>query len=118
MLVENMQSMKVNMKKLGHIGTIISFLIMFVGIVGFFAYADNNSITLIIMSFAALFSSFNMRTEIDQPILRFAVGVCIALALFSQAILMHNQYFATFGLVALVIFIIDYVKQSKLCECP
>jgi hypothetical protein len=112
-MVENMQSMKVNMNKLGKIGIIFSFLMMLVGIVGFFVYADNYSIILIIMSFAALFSSFNMRTEKGQPVLRFAVGLCIALALFLQAVFIHNQYFAVLGLVALIIFVVDYVKQSK-----
>ena len=111
--VDNMQSTKVNMKKLGNIGILISFLIMFVGILGFFIYAYNNFIILIIMSFAALFSSINMRTQKDRPILRFTIGLCIALALFSQAILIHNQYFAILGLVALIIFLVDYVKHSK-----
>ena len=101
------------MKKLGNIGIIISFLIMFVGILGFFIYAYNNFIILIIMSFAVLFSSINMRTQKDRPILRFAIGLYIALAFFSQAILIHNQYFAILGLVAHIIFLVDYVKYSK-----
>lgn len=112
-----MQIMKVNMKKLSRIGIIFSFLMMFVGILGFFVYADNYSVILIIMSFSALFSSINMRTEKGQPILRFAVGLCIALALFSLALLIQNQYFALFyalfGLISLIIFAIDYVKQLK-----
>jgi hypothetical protein len=88
-------------------------LIMFVGLLGFFIYAYNNFIILIIMSFAALFSSINMRTQKDRTILRFAIGLCIVLALFSQAILIHNQYFAILGLVALIVFLVDYVKHSK-----
>jgi hypothetical protein len=108
-----MQSSKVNMKKLSTIGIIISFLIMLVGIIEFFVYGVNNSIILILMSFAALISSFNMRTEKDQPIMRLAIGLFIVLALFSQAVLINNMYFAIIGLIAFIIFIVDYVKQSK-----
>jgi len=108
-----MQSSKVNMKKLSTIGIIISFLIMLVGIIEFFVYGVNNSIILILMSFAALISSLNMRAEKDRPIMRFAIGFFIVLALFSQAILIHNQYFAMVGFLAFIIFLVDYVKQSK-----
>ncbi len=112
-----MQNTKINMNKLGNIGILISFLMMFVGILGFFVYADNYSIILIIMSFSALFSSINMRKEKGQPILRFAVGLCIVLALFSLALLIQNRYsalfYALFGLIALIIFAVDYVKQLR-----
>ncbi len=65
------------------------------------------------MSFAALFSSIKMRAKKDLPILRFAAGLCIVLAVFVQAILIQNQYFAVLGLAVLIVFTLDYIKHLK-----
>jgi hypothetical protein len=108
-----MRSSKVNMKKRGTIGIIISVLMILIGIIGLFVYGMNSLVILILISFAALISSLNMRAEKDRPIMRFAIGLFIVLALFSQAILIHNQYFAMVGFLAFIIFLVDYVKQSK-----
>lgn len=108
-----MQRTKVDTKRLGNMGLIIPFLLMLFGIIDYFVNPDNYSITIILLSFAALFSSIKMRAKKDLPLLRFAVGLCIALALFSQAILIQNQYFAIFGFMTLIVFAVDYVKYSK-----
>jgi hypothetical protein len=108
-----MRSSKVNMKKRGTIGIIISVLMILIGIIGLFVYGMNSLVILILISFAALISSLNMRAEKDHPIMRFAIGLFIVLALFSQAILLHNHYFAMGGFLAFIIFLVDYVKQSK-----
>jgi Ca2+/Na+ antiporter len=75
--------------------------------------SSNYSITIILLGFAALFSSIKMFEKRDLPILRFVVGLCIVLALVSQAILTQNQYFLIFGFIALIVFTIDYAKHSK-----
>ncbi len=68
-----MRSSKVNMKKRGTIGIIISFLMILIGIIGLFVYGINNLVILILIGFAALISSLNMRAEKDRPIMRFAI---------------------------------------------
>jgi Ca2+/Na+ antiporter len=73
----------------------------------------NHSITIILLGFAALFSSIKMREKRDLPILRFMVGLCIVLALVSQAILTQNHYFMIFGFIVFIVVTIDYVKHSK-----
>jgi hypothetical protein len=86
---------------------------MLFGIIDYFVNPYNYSITIILLSFAALFSSIKIRAKKDLPLLRFAAGLCIALALVSQAILIQNQYFAAFGFMTLLVFAVDYVKHSK-----
>jgi|WetSurMetagenome_2_1015567.scaffolds.fasta_scaffold711221_1 hypothetical protein len=108
-----MRSSKVNMKKRSAIGIIISFLMILIGIIGLFVYDVNNFVIIILIGFAALISSLNIRAEKDRPKIRFAIGLFIVLALFSQAILLHNHYFAMGGFLAFIIFLVDYVKQSK-----
>lgn len=108
-----MRRIKINTKRWGNILLVISFFIMLFGVVDFFVNPDNYSITIILLSFAALFSSIKMRAKKDLPILQFAAGLCIVLALVSQAILTQNQYFAVLGLIILIIFAIDYIKHSK-----
>ena len=55
----------------------------------------NHSITIILLGFAALFSSIKMREKRDLPILT------------------QNHYSMIFGFIVFIVVTIDYVKHSK-----
>lgn len=115
---ENMENTQADMNKWSNICFIFSFLMMLISIADFFVYNGNYFISMMLVSFAALFSSIKMRAETDIPVLRFAAGLCIVVAIFSQAIIKQNQYFAISGLAILVVFAVDYFKHSKHMKNP
>lgn len=118
----NMENVNSSMRKWGNIALIISFFGILFGIISIFrGIPVNNSIGLILVGFSALFASIVLReesTERRTPILRFASGVCIVAAVFSQAVSVKNQYFALllyFGAVLLIaLFVINIYNNKKI----
>jgi len=115
-----MQNVKTGMKKWGTIGLIFSFFVILFGIIIILANDSTtyNTISLIMMGFAAFIASFVMREERAErpmPILRFASGICLAAAIFSQAISIKNQNFAMImyivGFAFLILLMIDIYKK-------
>jgi hypothetical protein len=116
-----MQHVRYNMGKWGNIALISSFFGILIGVIGVLAYHSIYSISIIWISFGAYFASIVMRKEsAGRRMLkfRFASGICLAAAIFSQAIFMKNQSFAMImyivGFVFLILFTVDiYKKISK-----
>ena len=115
-----MQNVKTGMKKWGTIGIIFSFFVILLGIIIILANDSTtyNTISLIMMGFAAFIASFVMREERAErpmPLLRFASGICLAAAIFSQAISIKNQNFAMImyivGFAFLILLTIDIYKK-------
>jgi uncharacterized YccA/Bax inhibitor family protein len=114
----NMQHVKWDMRKWGNIGLIFSLFGILIGVIGFLAYYSIYSISLIWISLGTLFASIVMREERAKrymPILRFASGICLVVAIFSQAIFIKNQNFAMImyivGFVFLILLTVDIYKK-------
>ena len=115
-----MQNVKRDMNKWGTIGLIFSFFVILLGIITILANDSTtyNTISLIMMGFAAFIASFVMREEsAERPmlLLRFMSGFCLAAAIFSQAIFIRNQYFAMllYGIIVVwLILLILYIWKK------
>ena len=114
-----MQSVKRDMKKWGNMCLILSFFVILLGVIAILVNASTTyTITVILMGFGAFFASIVMREESAErrmPILRFASGICLAAAIFSQAISIKNQNFAMImyivGFAFLILLTIDIYKK-------
>lgn len=117
-----MENVNLSMRKWGNIGLIISFFGILFGVISIFrGIPVYNSIGLVLVGFAGLFASIVLREERAErrtPMLRFAIGICISAALFSQAVSVKNQYFALllyFGAVLLIaLFVINIYNNKKI----
>jgi hypothetical protein len=110
-----MENMKSDQKKWGNIGLIVSFFGILIGLIGIVVYSSKYSISIILVSLAALFASVGMRSKRDYPILQFAAGLSIGSAVFLTAISKQNQYSALLGLgfVVLILLIIDIYRKHR-----
>ena len=114
-----MQNVKTDMKKWGNICLILSFFVILLGVIAILVNASTtHTIGVILMGFAAFIASFVMREEsAERPmlLLRFASGICLAAALFSQAISIKNQNFAMIMYIVafafLILLTIDIYKK-------
>lgn len=114
-----MQKVKRDMKKWGNIGLTFSFFVILLCVIAILVNASTTyTITIILMGFWVFFASIVMREESAErrmPILRFASGICLAAAIFSQAIARKNQYFAmllyVIAVVWLILLTVDIYKK-------
>lgn len=113
-----MQHGRYDMRKWGNIVLISSFFGILIGVIGALAYHSIYSISVIWISLGAFFASIAMRKEgAERQMLkfRFASGICLAAAIFSQAIFIKNRNFAMImyivGFVFLILFTVDTYKK-------
>jgi hypothetical protein len=113
-----MQHTKWDMRKWGNIGLIFSVFGILIGVIGLLAFHNIYSISVIWISFGAFFASIVMRKESAKRQMvkfRFASGICLAAAIFSQAIFIKNQNFAKImyivGFVFLILVTVDTYKK-------
>lgn len=101
------KNVKWDMKKWGNIGLTFSFFLILLGVIAILVNASTTyTISVISVGFGAFFASIVMRAERRMPTLRFASGICLAAAIFSQAIAIKNQYFAMVLYVITVVWLI------------
>ncbi|MDW7728048.1 MAG: hypothetical protein SCH70_13260 [Candidatus Methanoperedens sp.] len=113
-----MQHAKWDKRKWGNICLIFSFFGILIGVIGLLAFHSIYSISVIWISLGAFFASIVMRGESAKRHMlkfRFASGICLAAAIFSQAIFIKNQTFAMImyvvGFVFLISLTVDIYKK-------
>lgn len=108
-----MQSGKTNGMTEANIYLFISLLMTLYGITDFFVYAKNDSMILIFLGFAAILASIKMRSTEYQHIIQFVIGLCFSLFFFLQAILKHNQFSAILGLLILIVYMVQLIRNKN-----